>query len=159
MAGHSGVFPLILSPQWGWHEARLRRLENLQNLSATVVFYEAPHRVQAALEDMCQVFGQDRKAAFARELSKRYEQTRLGTLGSLGDDLTQQPPRGEFVILVEGLTESSPQEHELKRIVALLLEELPTRKAAALAASITGARRNQAYQLALEIKQPGSGKN
>ena len=139
------------------HAARLRRLQSLRHLSATVVFYEAPHRVQAALGDMCQAFGSDRKAAFARELSKRFEQTRLGTLGSLREYLTQQAPRGEFVILVEGAAESKPQAQELKRVVALLLAELPTRKAAALAAAITGARRNEAYQLALEIKQTGEG--
>jgi len=139
------------------HAARVRRLESLQNLSATVVFYEAPHRVRAALDDLCQVFGRERKAAFARELTKRFEQTLLGTLGDLSATLAQQAPRGEFVILVEGAAESRPQEQELKRVVALLLAELPTRKAASLAAAITGAGRNAAYQLALEIKQQGSG--
>jgi 16S rRNA (cytidine1402-2'-O)-methyltransferase len=138
------------------HEARMRRLESLSTLSATLVFYEAPHRVQAALEDMCEVFGLTRKASFARELSKRFEQTRMGTLGSLCDCLTQQAPRGEFVVLVEGADETKPEDLELRRIVSLLLEELPTRKAATLAAAITGIRRNEAYQLALEIKEENS---
>ena len=138
------------------HEARMRRLESLAILSATLVFYEAPHRVQAALEDMCKVFGLTRKASFARELSKRFEQTRMGTLESLCDGLAQQAPRGEFVILVEGAEETKPEDLELKRIVSLLLEELPTRKAAALAAAITGVRRNEAYQLAIALKEKDS---
>ncbi len=137
-------------------EARTRRLESLATLSATLVFYEAPHRVQAALEDMCEVFGLTRKASFARELSKRFEQTRMGTLESLCDYLNHQAPRGEFVILVEGADETRPADVELKRIVSLLLAELPTRKAATLAASITGVRRNEAYQIALEIKEQDS---
>ncbi len=133
--------------------ARLKRLQALKSLSATLVFYEAPHRVQAVLADMCQVFSPTTAAAFARELSKRYEQTRLGTLGELTEFLAQQVPRGEFVLLVEGVGDSSPQNQELARILNLLLEELPVPKAASLAAAITGERRNVAYQLALQIKQ------
>ena len=134
-------------------DARIRRLQSLQNLSATLVFYEAPHRVRRTLADMCRVFSPERMAAFARELSKRFEQTRLGTLATLSECLEQQAPRGEFVILVQGAAESRPQEQELNRILGLLLDELPTRKAAAMAAAITGTRRNDAYQQALAIKQ------
>jgi len=134
------------------HEARVRRLQALQDMQATLAFYEAPHRLLATLDDMCRELGGGRVAAFARELSKRFEQTELATLAGLHEMLSLQSPRGEFVILVEGAAEHIPDKQELERVVALLIEELPTAKAASIAATITGARRNEAYQAALRIK-------
>ncbi len=134
------------------HEARVRRLQTLKDIKATLAFYEAPHRVLSTLDDLCLEFGGNRVAAFARELSKRFEQTELGTLAGLHDMLSVHAPRGEFVILVEGAAEHSPDKQELERVVALLAEQLPTAKAASMAAAITGARRNEAYQAALRLK-------
>ena len=96
--------------------------------------------------------GAEREAAFARELSKRYEEVRRDSLAALADWFEQQMPRGEFVLLVHGAPTVNVDLDQLKHVLACLLEVLPTRQAVATAARITGARRNDAYALALTLK-------
>ena len=81
--------------------ARKRRLEELAGLRGTLVFYESPHRVQAALADMSDVLG-DRRAVLARELTKVHEEILRGTLATLARAAADSPPRGEIVVLVGG---------------------------------------------------------
>ena len=83
-------------------QARCQRLEALSTLSATLVFYEAPHRVSECLKDMARILGEDREAAFARELTKRFEEVRRDSLANLAAQFEEQAPRGEFVIIVAG---------------------------------------------------------
>lgn len=132
--------------------ARRERLRALAALQGTLVFFEAPHRVCEALQDMALVLGPQREAAFARELSKRFEEVVREPLAQLAQRLGTTPPRGEFVLLVAGAPAASSNEQELSRVLACLLEVLPTRQAAAAAARITGARRNDAYALALQLR-------
>lgn len=81
--------------------ARRQRIEALAHLSATLVFYESPHRTAAALADLAAVLGR-RNAAIARELTKRYEELRRGTLEQLAAAFDAEPPRGEIAIVVGG---------------------------------------------------------
>jgi len=136
--------------------ARQRWLESLREDRRTLIFYEAPHRVLACLEDMARVFGPDREAALARELTKRFETIRSGPLSDLvawvAADGNQQ--RGEIVLLVAGAPHSQGQalDEESRRVMTLLLEELPVKQAASLGAKLTGRKKNQLYRWALEQK-------
>jgi len=135
--------------------SRRTRLEQFQSETRTLVFYESPHRVLACLKDMRDCFGSDREAVVARELTKTFETVRNGTLAELCEwmeqDTNQQ--RGEFVLLIAGADSvESPQQVDEKHVLKVLLDELPVKQAAALAARICEGKRNHFYQLALEMK-------
>jgi 16S rRNA (cytidine1402-2'-O)-methyltransferase len=80
---------------------RRSRIEELRNDPRTLIFFESPHRIRAAVGDLLEGLG-DRPASFSRELTKRFEETRHGTLGSILEWLDEHPPRGEFVLVVGG---------------------------------------------------------
>ncbi|KAF1056447.1 MAG: Ribosomal RNA small subunit methyltransferase I [Pseudomonas delhiensis] len=135
---------------------RRGRLEALREEPRTLIYYEAPHRLLECLEDMCAVFGEERQAVLARELTKTFETLKGLPLGELRDwvraDSNQQ--RGECVLLLAGwqAPDDEAVSAEAQRVLDLLLAELPVKRAAALAAEITGVRKNLLYQLALERK-------
>ncbi|MGN8260810.1 16S rRNA (cytidine(1402)-2'-O)-methyltransferase [Pseudomonas sp. SMSB3] len=135
--------------------ARRARLEQVKEEPRTLIFYEAPHRILECLEDMEAVFGGERPALLGRELTKTFETLKGLPLAELrafvAGDSNQQ--RGECVVLVGGWTAPQGEEAistEAQRVLDLLLAELPLKKAAALAAQITGVRKNLLYQVALE---------
>ncbi|MBI4365047.1 MAG: 16S rRNA (cytidine(1402)-2'-O)-methyltransferase [Candidatus Latescibacteria bacterium] len=80
---------------------RRARIEELRDDPRTLIFFEAPHRLRSALDDLRAVLG-DRPASISRELTKRFEETRHGTLDSLRAWIESAPPRGEFVLVVGG---------------------------------------------------------
>jgi len=134
---------------------RRARLEQVREEPRTLIFYEAPHRILECLEDMEAVFGGDRPALLARELTKTFETLKGLPLAELrafvAGDSNQQ--RGECVVLVGGWFAPEGEQAisaEAQRVLDLLLAELPLKRAAALAAEITGVRKNLLYQLALE---------
>ncbi len=133
---------------------RRSRLEALAGENRTLVFYESPHRILDSLEDMAAVFGPEREAILARELTKTYETVLHGSLGTLlsavRSDADQR--RGEMVIVVAGEEERQGEEidSEARRVVEILLESLPVKQAAALAARITGRKKNALYRYALD---------
>ncbi|WP_374440124.1 16S rRNA (cytidine(1402)-2'-O)-methyltransferase [Pseudomonas panipatensis] len=135
---------------------RRARLEALSEEPRTLIFYEAPHRLLECIEDMALVFGEGRQAVLARELTKTFETIKGLPLGELRDwvaaDANQQ--RGECVLLLAGwqAPEGEAVSAEALRVLDLLLAELPVKRAAALAAEITGVRKNLLYQVALERK-------
>lgn len=130
--------------------ARCKRLESLSALPQTLVFYEAPHRIEACLKDTVQVLGGDREAVLARELTKQFETVRRDTLGGLLEwvqsDSNQQ--RGEIVLLCEGARVEADEDYG-EHVLQTLLEELPLKQAAALASRITGVKKNELYKRAL----------
>ncbi len=138
---------------------RKKALQALVSEPRTLIFYEAPHRILATVLDAGEIFGGEREAVVARELTKTYETVLSGSLNKLaaelGSDLNQQ--RGEIVLLVRGfdgvvLSDQAAQE---ERVLKVLLAELPTRQAAALAARITGGSKNELYRQALSLSQGG----
>ena len=141
--------------------ARRTRLMELCNEPRTLIFYESPHRIIDCIDDMTTVFGADRPAVIARELTKLFETIHNATLTELSTwlcaDTNQQ--KGEFVILVQGsmLEHSSESEIEAQRIVQILMAELPVKQAAALAAQITGLKKNALYDYALRLKDSEPG--
>lgn len=139
--------------------ARRTRLELLRKEPRTLIFYEAPHRILDSLIDMEEVFGPERPAVLGRELTKTFETLKGLPLAELRawvvSDSNQQ--RGECVLVLGGW--QAPQGEEAVdantlRVLRLLLAELPVKRAAAVAAEITGARKNVLYQLALQEKGP-----
>ena len=140
-------------------QARRKRLEQLQGESATLVFYESPHRIEEALEALAQVLGSERRAVLARELTKRFESVLDGDLADLYERVQtdRNQRRGELVIIVAGCeSEQSLDEREADRVLRILLEALPASQAAALAAQITGQRKKALYQRALGLKPPAN---
>jgi 16S rRNA (cytidine1402-2'-O)-methyltransferase len=135
---------------------RQNALTLLNKEPRTLLFYEAPHRVLECLRDMVAVFGGEREAVLARELTKTFETIVSAPLQELltfvEADTNQQ--RGEIVLLVRGYEqpESGGIDPEVQRIMQILMEELPTKQAAALAARLSGARKNDLYQWALAQK-------
>jgi len=134
---------------------RLARLEQVREEPRTLIFYEAPHRILESLQDMETVFGGERPALLARELTKTFETLKGLPLAELrafvAGDSNQQ--RGECVVLVGGWSAPEGEQaisSEAQRVLDLLLAELPLKRAAALASEITGVRKNLLYQLALD---------
>lgn len=136
--------------------ARRQKLESLRGGEATLVFYESSHRIVDALNDMVVVFGDQRPAALARELTKQYEEVLQGTLEEIVAAIAADPQRqrGEFVVLL-GMAEKEEQvlSDEALKVLAVLQAELPLKQAVALASRITGEKKNQLYRIALERVQ------
>ena len=84
------------------HQQQVQELEQLRNRSETMIFYEAPHRLKKTLKVMAEVFGDDRQAVLARELTKRYEEFSRGSLAELTAFYDEHQPRGEYVVLIAG---------------------------------------------------------
>jgi|TARA_B110000196_G_scaffold61080_1_gene50739 16S rRNA (cytidine1402-2'-O)-methyltransferase len=134
---------------------RQKVLETLKSVPDTLVFYEAPHRICAALNDALGAFGSERIAFMAREISKTFETYLYGTieelLAQVSADSNQQ--RGEIVLVLAGNTVSNENlSADAEKIVKTLMRDLPITKAASLAAKITGDDKKQLYQLALTLQ-------
>lgn len=143
-------------------EARRRRLAALAREPRTLVFYEAPHRILPTLEDLAALFGPDRGAAIAREITKVHEETRRATLEGLIAWLRERPERrhGELVILVAPAEAAESDEASDRRLLEILLGYLSPSHAAAAASAISGHARNTLYRLALAIQsERGAGGN
>lgn len=139
------VFEGFLPPKAA---ARRSRLQELASDGRTLIFYESSHRVAESLADMRDVFGGDREAVLARELTKLFETVIGEPLDELAARVAGDPDqqRGECVLLVAGRGEEvDARLAEGRRIFAILREELPPAKAAKLAAAITGAPRKALY--------------
>lgn len=133
-------------------------LATLAMSTATLVFYEAPHRIADTLAACERAFGAERRVLIARELSKLFEQLHRCRLGDaaawIAADAHHQ--RGEFVLLVEAAAAKEEDAmDEAKKLLAILLDECPVSQAAALAAKITGMKKNALYTLALQMSQQG----
>lgn len=136
--------------------ARRHALEVLKDSDHTLIFYESPRRLLDTLTDCVAVFGAERRACLGRELTKLHETIETRSLSSLRDwvEQDQNQQRGECVLLIEAATETpSVDEREMSRVLTLLLPEMPVKKAAAIAAALTGGSKNEAYQLALKLQQ------
>jgi 16S rRNA (cytidine1402-2'-O)-methyltransferase len=133
-------------------------LAQLAAETRTLVLFEAPHRIAATLADLAQSFGDDRAAVVTRELTKMHESVYRGTLGELcalaaGD---ADMARGEITVVIAGAAPERAIDGDtelLTRALQLLLQELPPARAAAIAAQLAGAKRSDAYQLALRLQR------
>lgn len=128
---------------------RAERLEKLRGETAVMVFYEAPHKLRATLDDLTAVFGGDRRLSLCRELTKIHEEVLRMTLTEAVGYYGQTEPRGEFVLVVEGAKDGSASEVTIEQAmeqVRRLMElgEKPTDACKAVAAE-TGFRKSELY--------------
>ncbi len=130
-------------------------LQDLAQIPASLIFYEAPHRIVESTQALHQAFGDTRQVVFARELSKLFEEIHRCSLAEAVAWLQQDSHRekGEYVVIVEGANADSDHDDlEARRVLSILLSELSVKQAAALAAQITGHKKNALYQIALDMK-------
>lgn len=141
--------------------ARRARLAELHHDSRTLILYESGHRIVDCLQDLAELFGGGRHAVLARELTKQFETIRDASLEELADwvaaDRNQQ--KGEIVLLVAGCPQPDKYQvsAEAEQLLAILLDELPVKLAAKLAARITGLNKRDLYNRALQLKTPRGG--
>ncbi|MDO8701961.1 MAG: 16S rRNA (cytidine(1402)-2'-O)-methyltransferase [Undibacterium sp.] len=130
-------------------------LQGLTSVAATMIFYEAPHRIIDSTQAMLAAFGAERPVVFARELTKLFEEIHRCTLGEAHAWLTADSHRekGEYVVLIQGAASAASDDQlEARRILSILLKECSVKQAASLAAQITGQKKNALYELALALK-------
>lgn len=135
--------------------ARRAWYERLAQEPRTLIFYESTHRIVESIEDMVAVFGAGREAVYARELTKQFETVRHATLGELAAWIAAEAnqQRGEAVVLVHGATPAEGAlDENTTHVLRVLLNALPVSQAAALAAEITGRKKNELYELALKFR-------
>src|SRR3972149_2488413 len=151
--------------------ARRRALAGLAQLPVTLVFYEAPHRVEECVSDLRAVLGDKRRIVLARELTKLFESVHACTLAEAADWLPPRPGRGaggglrvgaggaggrrkgKSVVIGGGAAGAPAANDTGQRALEVLLGELPLRRAVNLAARITGGRKNELYRMALAMKK------
>ncbi len=137
--------------------ARRKLLGGLIQEERTLVFYESPHRIQESMEDICTVFGVDREAVMARELTKSFETFLCGSVGDIRKEVAENENqrRGEIVLMLKGYAKpeiEDPVGEEARRVALILREEgLTVKQTAAISARVTGASRNALYQWLLSL--------
>ena len=128
---------------------RRAHLDALREEERTMIFYQAPHKLQATLKDLCQTFGPDRPVSLCRELTKLHEEIRRTTLGEAEEYYRENPPKGEFVLVVRGAPPKREEEATLEDGQALVEELMAQgtsqRDAVKQAAKTLGLSRNQLY--------------
>jgi 16S rRNA (cytidine1402-2'-O)-methyltransferase len=134
---------------------RRERLAELLGERRTMVFYEAPHRIDATLGALVEAFGDGRRAVLARELTKLYEEFRRGTLGDLLDGVNQDPPRGEIVLVVAGgEAPAAARPEDLVAEVSQVMESgLRLKEACALVAERSGVSKRELYEAVLAARK------
>jgi len=133
---------------------RLTRLEALKAVPATLIFFESPRRLAESLGAMVEALGGERKAAIGRELTKTFEEMRIGTLQVLADHYAAaDTPKGEIVVCVGPAEAKADEPADIDRLLLSLAAEMPASKAAAEAAKMTGGQKQALYRRLLELKE------
>jgi 16S rRNA (cytidine1402-2'-O)-methyltransferase len=148
------LFHGFLPPRSGQRRTALADIAAAEaaGLSATLIFYEAPHRLASCLVDAAETLG-DRPAAVARELTKRFEEVRRDSLAALAQFYTAFAPRGEITLIIGPRPEPAPlSEQSLDEALRLALRTQRVRDAASSVAERLGVSRNRAYQRALLLR-------
>ncbi len=136
------------------HGPRLSFAKGLKQISATLIFYESGPRLAASLQDLASVFGSDRDAVIARELTKLFEEVRRGTLGELAGHYRESgPPKGEIVILVGPAAQEEISPATLDTALLKALEEMSVKEAASTVSAALNVPRRAAYQRAIALKR------
>jgi len=135
--------------------ARVHFYEQLCDETSTLIFYESSHRIENSLFDMSKVFGPERQAVLAREITKTFETIRKASLCDLlkwvSEDENQR--KGEFVLIIQGNEDQASENTvSLEQTLKILMEELPLKQAVKLAANLMGMKKNQVYKVALDMQ-------
>ena len=135
---------------------RRRWIGELQDVRATLILYESPKRVRRTLGELCEAWGEGREAALCRELTKRFEEVRRGTLAGLRDGCDDDPPRGEVVLVVagaglRGTVAAESEGAELAPMLEERMQKMSLKQAVAEVTAETGLPRRLVYQAALRL--------
>lgn len=139
-------------------KARIEHLEQVKLETRTMIFYEAPHKLLNTLKDFKEYFGADRSLTVARELTKLHEQIWLTTVGEALDFYTENPPKGEFVLIVAGgVFETEEKALTLEEVAQKCIdimesENLPLKEAAKLACTKTNFSKSEVYKAAQQLR-------
>ncbi len=131
--------------------ARRSRIESLRSVPGTLVFYESPKRVAACLSDLADILGGDRQAALCRELTKKFEETRRGTLADLAAEYEGASVKGEVVLLVDRAHSQSVKDSDVEEALIKALQTHSVRDAADLVSEMFSLPRRPIYQMALKL--------
>lgn len=135
---------------------RKAHLESLKHEERTMVFHEAPHKLRATLDDLSAAFGPDRRVALCRELTKLHEEVRRTTLGEAARHYAENPPKGEFVLVIEGAPPKAQEEYTLEDGLAMVtkLQEqgMSARDAVKEAAGVCNLSRKALYDRVMKEK-------
>ncbi|WP_369796818.1 16S rRNA (cytidine(1402)-2'-O)-methyltransferase [Belnapia sp. F-4-1] len=151
---HPFLFHGFLPSKSGPRAAEIARLRAAERagLSASIVFYEAPHRLAETLAALAEGLGGERPAAVAREMTKRFEEVRRGSLAALAGHYAAEAARGEIAVVIGPAPEEATGEAELDRALRdAQAAGMSLRDAAAAVAAATGLPRKQVYRRALEL--------
>ena len=136
-------------------KSRREHLESLKDEKRTMVFYEAPHKLLATLESMAEAFGCDRPISLCRELTKLHEEVVRTTLAEAIEKYTEQPPKGEFVLVVAGAPEKAPEtiteDVIAARLQALIDSGLSKKDAIKQTAAELSLPKNEVYDISLKL--------
>lgn len=143
-------------------QARQNRLSELVDFPHTLVLFEAPHRLLALMVDLSEIFGPDRKITIVREITKKFESIYIGTIK---DNLEKAhngkiPLKGELVVIIGGApkkVELSSQAQEMKRVLDILMRELPLKQAVKIASKLTNIPKNTLYDFATHLRDNAKG--
>ena len=134
------------------NKSRREHLESLKNERRTMIFYEAPHKLMRTLEDMKNTFGASRKISLCRELTKLHEETLRTDFAGAIEHFTETPPKGEFVLIIEGAPEEEPSfslEDALELVSRYRGEGLSHKAACKKAAAETDFKANELYEASI----------
>ncbi|MGR3637737.1 MAG: 16S rRNA (cytidine(1402)-2'-O)-methyltransferase [Shimia sp.] len=133
--------------------ARRKAMQAVAAVPGTLVFYESPKRVGAMLADAAEVYGPERSGAVARELTKKFEEVRRGSLTDLVSSIQEAPPKGEIVVLIERAPVKEASPDEIEAALREALKTLSVRDASAEVAEAFGGHKRNIYQIALQLKK------
>ena len=119
-------------------------------MQATLGFYESPNRIYKTLTELCEIYGETRKVAICREITKKFEEVISGTLGELCESLKDRAFKGEIVLLVARAEAVEASAEDLDTALDAALAEMTVKDAAATVAKALGMQKRQVYQQALE---------
>ena len=138
-------------------KSRREHLESLAGETRTMIFYEAPHKLLSTLEDMAEVFGKERPISLCRELTKLHEEVVRTTLGDAIAKYTEQPPKGEFVLVIAGAPEQAKEvataDDAAARVKALMDTGISRKDAIKQTAKELNLPKNVVYDAALTIDE------
>ena len=138
-------------------KSRKEHLESLKTETRTMIFYEAPHKLLSSLEDLAEAFGENRPISLCRELTKLHEEVVRTTLGEAVTKYTENPPKGEFVLVVAGapaqMKETASETDAAARVAQLIAEGLSRKDAVKQTAKELDLPKNVVYDIALTIEE------
>ncbi len=134
--------------------ARRSKLESLQGIDHTLVFYESTHRIEECIDDMATVFGNDFELVLAKELTKTFERFIAGNCATIKTWLQADPGhcKGEFVLIIPPRVQSNDTSNHTINLLKVLLKEIPLKQAVKIAAQLTDENKNELYKIALELQ-------